>query len=270
MDLNTEVRNMKAEYQRRGGYRFDFQYTDPEPNFDRRRVKGMLGTLLRVRDNKNMLALSTAAGGSLYSMVTDTPETGKLVIQRGNLQSRVTIIPLSKVSSRSLDPQRVRAAEQLVGAANVAPALSLIEYAPELDPAMKFAFGGTFVCKDINIAKKVAYNPNVMCRCVTLDGDVVSPDGTLSGGSAPKGGAVLLEIAQINQLRDRMAEAENELRQIGQQLVRVEGVANRFGQLKEQMNLMQYELEAANKRLGNTTFRMHQQEIDDLKQEIGK
>lgn len=64
---------------------------------------------------------------------------------------------------------------------------------------MEYVFGNTFVCKDLNVAKKVAFHPKIMKRCVTLDGDVVEPAGVLSGGARQKSEPVLLLLEQIVQ-----------------------------------------------------------------------
>lgn len=69
-----------------------------------------------------------------------------------------------------------------VGKDKVYPALSLIEYAPHLQPAMEFVFGGVFVCKDMDTARKVAFDEKILRKCVTLDGDMFDPSGTLTGG----------------------------------------------------------------------------------------
>lgn len=69
-----------------------------------------------------------------------------------------------------------------VGPNNVHIALSLVEYKPELQKAMEFVFGTTFVCNNMDNAKKVAFDKRIMTRTVTLGGDVFDPHGTLSGG----------------------------------------------------------------------------------------
>ena len=43
-----------------------------------------------------------------------------------------------------------------MGAANVDLALDLIDYDPALENAMRFVFGSTLVCTDIEIAAKVS------------------------------------------------------------------------------------------------------------------
>lgn len=61
-------------------------------------------------------------------------------------------------------------------------ALSLIGYEKDLQPAMEFVFGSSFVCKDMNIAKKVTFDEKILKKSVTLDGNSFDPAGTLTGG----------------------------------------------------------------------------------------
>lgn len=61
-------------------------------------------------------------------------------------------------------------------------ALSLVCYESELHKAMEWVFGTSFVCQNMDVAKHVAFHNNVMRKCVTLDGDVFDPAGTLTGG----------------------------------------------------------------------------------------
>lgn len=46
-----------------------FDYTDPEPNFDRRRVLGPVAKLFRVKDLKYAVALEVIAGNKVISYV---------------------------------------------------------------------------------------------------------------------------------------------------------------------------------------------------------
>ena len=61
-------------------------------------------------------------------------------------------------------------------------ALSLVGYENQLELAMQYVFGSSFVCKDMDIAKRVTYDKGVMKKCVTLEGDSFDPAGTLTGG----------------------------------------------------------------------------------------
>eukprot|EP01098_Paradermamoeba_levis_P016998 TRINITY_DN9495_c0_g1_i1.p1 TRINITY_DN9495_c0_g1~~TRINITY_DN9495_c0_g1_i1.p1 ORF type:complete len:584 (-),score=203.12 TRINITY_DN9495_c0_g1_i1:5-1756(-) len=80
----------------------EFVYVDPEPNFDRNKVKGLVANLISVIDPTASTALEVTAGGRLYNVVVDTEVTGKQLLSKGKLRRRVTIIPLSKISPRTL------------------------------------------------------------------------------------------------------------------------------------------------------------------------
>lgn len=179
------------------------------------------------------------------------------------------MIPMNKISGRDIPADVVRQAEQLVGKENVATALSLIEYDRELEKVMKFVFGRTFICKDINVAKKVTYHPNIMIRSVTLDGDSIEPSGTLSGGSRPKGGSVLLEVGEIKKLNNTLKNIEQQLAAVTAKINQIRPVAQKYGQLKEQMDLREHELNVAKQRLAQTSHQQHQTEIEELEQKIG-
>lgn len=81
-----------------------------------------------------------------------------------------------------------------VGEDNVDSAMSLIKYDKKLYKAMAYVFGGVLICKDIKVAKTLAFDPNVRRKCVTLGGDVVDPSGVLSGGAAARGGSLLQKL----------------------------------------------------------------------------
>lgn len=66
-NLQQQRREVQTQFDRKNGHRFEFQYRDPEANFDRRRVKGMVCMLFDVRDNRDSMALSMCAGGSVSS-----------------------------------------------------------------------------------------------------------------------------------------------------------------------------------------------------------
>jgi len=66
----------------------------------------------------------------------------------------------------------------------VKTALSLVNYKAQLQPAMEYVFGNSFVCKDMDCAKQVTFDDRINKKSVTLDGDVFDPAGTLTGGRA--------------------------------------------------------------------------------------
>ncbi|KAK2746687.1 Structural maintenance of chromosomes protein 2 [Myotisia sp. PD_48] len=199
--LQKSVRELRSEADtlRRKVANIDFNYSDPHPNFDRSKVKGLVAQLFTLDKDKSQAgtALEICAGGRLYNVVVDTAETGTALLQNGKLRKRVTIIPLNKISSFIASTEKIGAARNLApGKADLA--LSLIGYDEDVAAAMQYVFGNTLICHDAATAKKVTFDPSVRMKSVTLEGDVYDPSGTLSGGSAPNSSGVLLILQKLN------------------------------------------------------------------------
>uniref|UniRef100_A0A183D3B4 SMC hinge domain-containing protein n=1 Tax=Gongylonema pulchrum TaxID=637853 RepID=A0A183D3B4_9BILA len=77
----------------------------------------------------------------LYNIIVKNAQTGRDLLKNGRLAQRVTILPLDKIEGR-------------VGKENVFVAKDLIEYAEELEPAMRHVFGNVFVCTSDDDAKR--------------------------------------------------------------------------------------------------------------------
>lgn len=268
--LNALCRQLQNEFNHKGAHQFEIQYRDPEPNFDRRKVRGMVCKLLKVRDPKYSLALSTCGGGRLYNVVVDDETVSKKILLNGNLQSRVTFIPMNKIRARRLQPERVQAAQRLVGTENCMLALDLIDYDPQLATVMEYVFGNTLICTDLATAKKVTYHPQVKAPTVTLDGDTVDPSGSLSGGAVSQQIPTLLKVAELNEFGEKLNDKRAELRQIQNEIAQVQPIANQYNQLKRQFENVEYELESIKAILAQTSYEQHQQEIEEARQKIRK
>jgi structural maintenance of chromosome 2 len=78
-----------------------FSYSDPEPGFDRSKVKGIVAELIDLEE-KNLgssVALEVCAGAKLYNVVVDSETVGSQLLEKGKLKKRVTIIPLNKIKA---------------------------------------------------------------------------------------------------------------------------------------------------------------------------
>uniref|UniRef100_A0A383VT73 Structural maintenance of chromosomes protein n=1 Tax=Tetradesmus obliquus TaxID=3088 RepID=A0A383VT73_TETOB len=226
----------------------DFTYRDPERGWDRSKVKGVVAKLVRVKDPAAATALEVAAGGRLYQVVVDTHESAKALLDRGQLTKRVTIIPLNQVRYQDTHPSVLSAAAQM-GGGKAQPALQLVGYAPEVEAAVKYAFGTTFVCQDTGTAKKLAFAREVNSRCITLEGDDFNPSGLLTGGSRGAGGSLLLRLHELLEAEDKLAAHTAQLQQIGQQLRQLEPLGRQYRKLQQELELQQHSLQLLQGRL---------------------
>lgn len=66
--LNVEMQQLKRQLDQRNASRYQLHYRDPEPGFDRSKVRGMAGKLFTVSDEQYCFALLMAGGGSVRSI----------------------------------------------------------------------------------------------------------------------------------------------------------------------------------------------------------
>jgi len=197
----------------------------------------------------------------LYNVIVDTETTSKKLLQLGQLQQRVTIIPLNRVVSKFMDQQTITLAEKLVGKENVQPALSLIDFPNEITPAMTWIFGQIFVCKDMETAKKIAFHERIMKKCVTLEGDVFDPVGTLSGGAPAKSGSVILKLEELKEIRNELNHKEQLLRNIEINLSNIVEIAEKHASLKQKYDLLTYEISMIRQKLQQTSYHKIKEEV---------
>ena len=182
----------------------NFKFKDPKVKFSSDQVKGVVASLMSVKNPEMTTALDVVAGNKLYQVVVDTDVTAKMFID--NSAKRVTIIPMNKIAGVTATDHQIEAA-RVASNGETSLALSFVTYEKDMDAVMKYIFGKTFVCKDMTTARAVAFDQKVRLKCVTVEGDVVDPGGTMSGGSASNAN-VLQKLHALHTAEDALADSQ--------------------------------------------------------------
>ncbi|KAL2153227.1 hypothetical protein VTH82DRAFT_4382 [Thermothelomyces myriococcoides] len=271
--LQQTIRNLRQESDalKRKVASIDFHYSDPVPNFDRSKVKGLVAQLFTLDKQfiQAATALEVCAGGRLYNVVVDTEVTGTQLLQGGRLRKRVTIIPLNKIAAFRASAQTVATAQR-IAPGKVDLALSLVGYDEEVSAAMEYVFGNTLVCADAETAKRVTFDPNVRMRSITLEGDAYDPSGTLSGGSAPTSSGVLVTLQKLNEITRQLREAEAALGQLQSQIAREKSRLDQAKRLKQELDLKAHEIKLAEEQIGGNSSSSIIQEVQNMKETVAQ
>jgi len=148
--------------------------------------------------------------------------------------------------------------KQVSTASHLAPgkvdlALSLVGYPDEVEKAMGFVFGSTFICKDSETAKQVTFSKEIGgARSVTLEGDVYEPSGTLSGGAAPTSSGVLVKVQDLLDTERRLDEAKGRLDDLEKQNERDRGRRERWNTASRELQIKQHEKKLFEEQLGGS------------------
>jgi len=270
--LEKDIRGLRqqAEILKRKVANVDFTYSDPSPNFDRSKVKGLVAQLFTLGEDRATAAstaLEICAGGRLYNVVVDSAETGTQLLQNGKLRKRVTIIPLNKISAFKASAEKIGVAQK-IAPGKVDLALSLVGYDHEVSAAVEYVFGSTLVCRDAETAKRVTFDPSVRMKSVTLEGDVYDPSGTLSGGSAASSSGVLVTMQQLNNLNKEINAKENTLLQSRDHMAREKKKLEAARKTKQELDLKIHEIKLTEDQIGGNSSSSIIQAVEEMKATI--
>ncbi|KAJ2558831.1 Structural maintenance of chromosomes protein 2 [Coemansia sp. RSA 1933] len=248
---------------------FEFQYQDPERNFDRSRVKGLVAHLINIDDTNKFatVALEVTAGARIYNVIVDNDNTGTLLLNNGKLRRRVTIIPLNKISAQQLDPGIVNFAKSLAPG-KVDTALSLVGFPEEVKTAMAYVFGTTFICKDPPTAEQVAFHKNIRRKAVTLEGDVYDPAGTMQGGAKLSNAGVLGRLQELKNARLKHAALHNELAVVESQLAAIDELKDSYTELSRELDLSKHRLSLIQQQLSYSSHAQLSSRLEEIAVEL--
>jgi chromosome segregation protein len=165
------------------------------------KLPGIYGTLgsLGKTSTKHATALEVAGGGRLDFIVVDTEETATKCIEhlKKSRIGRATFIPLDTIKT---NPYTHKGEQKGV----VGNALDLLTFDDQFRPAFEYVFGRTLIVKDLKTARNIKA---AGIRKITVDGDIVEPNRTLTGGFYKGLSSLTLEEeARIPELQKKLKE----------------------------------------------------------------
>ena len=161
------------------------------------KVKGLVASVIKT-DSKYETAVETLLGGAASNVITDTPDDAQHLIEflKRNSGGRVTFLPISSMKVRRISDDLLKAAKER-GAIGLAT--SVVKYDPYFENIIQHLLGNTLICDNIENAVAIAKRYHFAFKIVTLDGDLVNPSGSMTGGSKRSNSSNLLAT-------DRMLE----------------------------------------------------------------
>jgi len=151
---------------------------------DRGELSGIIGTIAELcapKDSAHEVALATAIGAGMASVVVDTDEDAAKAIRwlAENRAGRATFLPLNKLTNTRPAGKAMMTArkDDVLGFAH-----EMMDFDPRIDGAVRFVLRNTLVVENMATARR--YMGGV--RFVTLRGDVVEAGGAMVGGAQRK------------------------------------------------------------------------------------
>jgi chromosome segregation protein len=172
---------------------------DAERNIEiKNRIVGVIASLIKV-PTMYQTAIENVLGSAVQNIVTSNDENAKYLINylKQRDYGRATFLPINTVKPRHFDT-RYNNVLSMDGCYGIAS--ELVEYDKSLDNIMSSLLGTTIIVNNMTSAVNIARSCNYSLRIATLDGDIISAQGSLTGGS---------KKAQVTNLLGRQNEIEN-------------------------------------------------------------
>ena len=146
-----------------------------------RGIKGALAELIDVPTNLET-AIEMSLGASLQNIVTENEQDAKRLIEhlRKNNLGRASFLPISNIQGKKLE--KIKGKQQGV----LGVASDLIKYDKKYEPIILNLLGRTVIVENMDTAIIVSKENGHNFKIVTLDGDIISQTGSMTGGSVNK------------------------------------------------------------------------------------
>lgn len=153
-------------------------------------IVGIVGQLIKVPE-KYETAIEVALGNAIHNIVTENEKNAQELIDflKNNQFGRATFLPISSMKERSIDDKCAFILKES-GVCGVAS--ELIKYDSKITKVISSLLGATVITENLNQAVNVAKKTNYGFRVVTLEGDILNPVGSMTGGSKKSSAGNLL------------------------------------------------------------------------------
>lgn len=171
-------------------------------------IEGAIAELIQVPKDYE-IAIETALGGAMQHIVVESEKDGRDAIQylKKNSYGRATFLPLNVIKGKSLNQGQLESIKH--HPAYIGVAAKLVEADTKYNETINNLLGNVVITKDLQGANELAKILQYRVRLVTLDGDVVNPGGSMTGGALKqKSSSILSRKGELEELKTRIIDME--------------------------------------------------------------
>ena len=201
------MRNIAERYEGYGGsIRRVMENKEKEPG-----LLGVVADLIKV-DKKYETAIETALGGNIQNIVTADEQTAKKMIRflKQNRFGRATFLPLTSVRGRD----QGRNKDFLLEAGGSGFANTRVKNENICDGGLSCLLGRGGVAASVDHALALAKRSGYALHIVTLEGEHLSPGGSMAGGAFKNNSNLLGRKREMEELKKEVAGLEAAIVQI--------------------------------------------------------
>ena len=174
-------------------------------------IIGVVADIIKV-DKNYETAIETALGGSIQNIVTEDERTAKDLIDylKRNKYGRATFLPLTNIASgNGLYNDKVLKENGVIGLAS-----HLVKTDPKFQALIENLLGSIVVIDNIDNATHIARKYRYSLRIVTIEGELLTPGGSISGGAYRNSSNLLGRRREIEDIKKQVAILKNKVQSL--------------------------------------------------------
>ncbi len=174
-------------------------------------TEGVLANLISV-DKRYETAIEMCLGQALQNIVTETEQDAKKLVEhlRKNNLGRASFLPISSIKGKKLDRIIKNSIEGVIGIA-----ADLVKCDKKYEQIVLNLLGRTVVVENMDTAISLAKQNSYSFRIVTVEGDIISPSGAITGGSVQtKTVNILGRSREIEELEQTIKKTNEQIEKI--------------------------------------------------------
>ena len=223
---------------------------------------GILGVVADIvkTEKKYEIAIETALGGTIQNIVTDNEETAKKMIAylKKNQYGRATFLPLSAVSGKNNRRDNLERESGFIGYAN-----ELVKVDLQYKGLADYLLGRCVVVDNIDNALHLNKAHGYSLKIVTLEGELLNPGGSMTGGAFRNSSNLLGRRREIEELEKVVSSTEKVIFSLSADIDRLGGLINEAtDKIAKNTEIIQ------NKKLAKNTLEINYNQLADKRNEI--
>lgn len=207
-----------------------------------RNIHGPVSKLIRTEDDYTV-AIEIALGAAMQQIVVESEADGKAAISflKHTGSGRATFLPISTLRGKTLQENGLEGCAGFVGVAS-----ELITTDPRYRSVVENLLGRTVIVENIDNAISMAKRYGNHFKIVTLDGQVMNPGGSMTGGSVSRDAGILSRANELEKLIANEKKISEKLQAVETQYQEARRAAD---QVEFQLNTAREELAEAEKQV---------------------
>lgn len=179
-------------------------------------IEGAVAELISVPQQYE-IAVETALGAAMQHIVVKTEENARAAISflKQHQYGRATFLPLTVIKGKSLSIEQLNIAKHHPDFIGIAA--DLIQCDETYRAVVASLLGTVIVTRDLKGANELARALQYRYRIVTLEGDIVNPGGSMTGGAVKQAKSSLLSrqreaetlAAKLKEMEEKTAQLES-------------------------------------------------------------